>query len=77
MRRVTVRAKDIKKVLEVADEHVRWGSSSWKARNRLLEAIVGLEEEEPIIPVIIRVPADYGTDICLIPACGCNGDLHP
>lgn len=43
--KVTVRAKDILKVIEKADDVVNWGASSWKARQRLLEACVGLEED--------------------------------
>lgn len=44
MSKVTVRAKDIRKVIEKADDVVRWGPSSSKARRRLLEACLGLEE---------------------------------
>lgn len=41
---VLVRKKDLVKVIEKADDTVSWGSSSWKARKRLIEAIGGMEE---------------------------------
>lgn len=41
---VLVRKKDLVKVIEKADDYVLWGSSSWKARKRLVEAMEGMEE---------------------------------
>lgn len=97
---VMVRKKDLVKVIGKADETVHWGSSSWKARKRLIEAMGGMEEcyrcvtgsfigapddalicphcAHTLTATRILTAADYNTDYCRIPACGCPGDRsHP
>jgi len=41
MSKVKVSKKDILRVITEADQHTRWGTSAWKARERLLAATVG------------------------------------
>lgn len=71
--KVKVRKKDMLRVISQADEYTRWGTSSWKARQRLIKAAIGgvVElEEDP------RHRDLY--DYCSIPDCGCPGDYsHP
>lgn len=65
--KVKVSKKDLLRVITEADQHTRWGTSAWKARERLLAATVGGTETS-------RELLDY----CAIPACGCPGDRsHP